>query len=87
MFSSVSVVAAWSTLCVVFACAWVYGNEFASTKESATVWGGVIGLAAFFAWLAVLEDDAADHDDDAAGDAGSAALQDERDAIRKPHYD
>ena len=54
---------AWSLLCAVFAAAAYQGSEFASTKPSATAWGGVIGLAAFCAWLAVDEDEAASEED------------------------
>ena len=48
---------AWGTLAVVFVAAYWQGAAFASTKESATVWGGVLGLAAFFAWLAADADE------------------------------
>ena len=58
---------------VVFAAAAYQGAEFASTKPSATAWGGVIGFAAFLAWLAVDEEEAcegggAQEDEDAALD-------------------
>ena len=49
---------AWGLITVVFACAYWQGADFASTKDSATVWGAIIGLAAFFAWLAVDDDEA-----------------------------
>ena len=63
----------WSLLSVVFAAAAYQGAEFASTKPSATAWGGVIGFAAFLAWLAVDEEEAcegggAQEDEDAALD-------------------
>lgn len=45
--------ASWAILGVVFAAAIWQGADFASTKPAATAWGAVIGLAAFFAWLAV----------------------------------
>jgi hypothetical protein len=38
---------------VVFAAALWQGSDFASTKDSSTLWGASLGLAAFFAWLAV----------------------------------
>ena len=44
---------AWGLLATVFGCAFYQGSEFASDKDSATLWGVVIGLAAYFAWLAV----------------------------------
>ena len=66
--ANVSLAAAWSILCVVFTCAYVHGKEFAANKESATAWGGVIGLAAFFAWLAV-EDDESECDEGGSSDA------------------
>ena len=62
--------AAWTLLLGLFACAYVQGADFASTKESATVFGCVIGLAAFFSWLAV-EDDDEDGDDEDDEDESS----------------
>lgn len=62
---NIALCCAWGTLAVVFSVAYVQGEAFASTKDSATVWGGVIGLAAFFAWIAVEDDD----DDDGEGEA------------------
>ena len=59
----VSSYCAWGLLSVVFAFAYYQGADFASTKDSATVWGGVIGLTAFFAWLAVDEEEV-DRDDE-----------------------
>ena len=50
--------AAWATLAIVYAAAYALGSEFASSKNSATVFGCVIGLAAFFAWLGVEEEEA-----------------------------
>ena len=44
---------AWAVLAAVLVAAWWQGSDFASTKSTATFWGAVIGLAAFFAWLAV----------------------------------
>ena len=61
---------AWGLLLFVFACAYVQGADFASDKQSATVFGCVIGLAAFFSWLAV-EDDP--EDDELVADAADAA--------------
>jgi hypothetical protein len=63
--------AAWTLLLGLFACAYVQGAEFASTKETATVFGCVIGLAAFFSWLAVEDDDEDDEDDEDVGDERS----------------
>ena len=56
--AKLSFCASWGILGVVFCVAYLQGAQFASTKETATVWGALIGLAAFFAWLAVDEDDA-----------------------------
>lgn len=56
--------AAWLLLLAVFGAAYVQGAEFAATKESASAWGVVIGLSAFFAWLAVDENEAAGWGDD-----------------------
>ena len=56
-------VAAWSVIGLVFAAAAVQGSDFASTKQSASIWGGVIGLAAFFAWLAVDEEEGGDYEE------------------------
>ena len=70
--------AAWTLLLGLFACAYVQGAEFASTKETATVFGCVIGLAAFFSWLAVEDDDCEEdeEDEDESGtDNGVAAKQ------------
>ena len=70
--------AAWTLLVGLFACAYVQGSEFASTKETATVFGCVIGLAAFFSWLAVEDDDYEEdeEDEDESGtDNGVAAKQ------------
>ena len=70
--------AAWTLLVGLFACAYVQGAEFASTKETATVFGCVIGLAAFFSWLAVEDDDCEEdeEDEDESGtDNGVAAKQ------------
>lgn len=44
---------AWTLLAIVFAAAYASGSNFASTKDSATLWGALIGVAAFLAWLAV----------------------------------
>lgn len=67
---------AWGLLLFVFACAYVQGAEFASDKQSATVFGCVIGLAAFFSWLAV-EDDPEDDElvDDADADAAGGTKE------------
>lgn len=54
----------WLLLGFVFAAAGYQGADFASTKPVATVWGGVIGLAAFFAWLAVDEEEIAGYEED-----------------------
>ena len=43
--------ASWGILLVLFVCAYVQGPDFASTKESATVFGCAIGVTAFFSWL------------------------------------
>ena len=66
---------AWLLLSAVFAAAYVQGTEFAATKDSASGWGGVIGLSAFFAWLAV------DYDEEevAEGSSGSDEGSDEED--------
>ncbi len=63
--------AAWTLLLGLFACAYVQGAEFASTKETATVFGCVIGLAAFFSWLAVEDDDEDDEDNEDDEDESS----------------
>ena len=60
--------AAWTLLLGLFACAYVQGPEFASTKNTATVFGCVIGLAAFFSWLAVEDDEDEDEDEEDDGD-------------------
>ena len=49
--------ASWGILLVLFVCAYVQGPDFASTKESSTVFGCAIGVAAFFSWLAVVNDE------------------------------
>ena len=53
MLSRLASGASWLLLGATFACAYLQGSMFASTKDSATVWGVVIGFAAYFAWLAV----------------------------------
>ena len=58
---------AWAVLAAVLVAAWWQGSDFASTKPTATFWGAVIGLAAFFAWLAVDLPD--DKDEEADGDS------------------
>ena len=65
----VCLVVAWALLLGVFACACAQGNEFAATKDSATAFGCVIGLAAFFGWLGVEDDD----DDESEGEEGGGA--------------
>ena len=74
-------------LALVFAAAGCQGADFASTKPTATVWGGVIGLAAFFAWLAVDEEEATsdvhddeddDEDDDDDGEGAAKVEQPDR---------
>ena len=58
---------AWAVLAAVLVAAWWQGSDFASTKPTATFWGAAIGLAAFFAWLAV---DLPDYkDEEANGDS------------------
>jgi len=47
---------AWLLLALVLSVAAFQGAAFASTKHTATVWGGVIGLAAFFIWIAAEAD-------------------------------
>ena len=54
-------IAAWTLIGLVFAAAFVQGSDFASTKPVASFWGGVIGLSAFFAWLAIDEEDGPDY--------------------------
>mmetsp|Transcript_11729 Transcript_11729/g.27091 ORF Transcript_11729/g.27091 Transcript_11729/m.27091 type:complete len:101 (+) Transcript_11729:869-1171(+) len=56
-WTTTSTILAWAILLLVFAAAWLQGAEFASTKDEATVFGAAIGLAAFFAWLGVEDDD------------------------------
>lgn len=68
LLARVSFWCAWALLGLVFACAYVQGAAFAATKDSATVWGALIGLAAFFAWLSVDEEDHDDGDDDGDDD-------------------
>jgi predicted NAD-dependent protein-ADP-ribosyltransferase YbiA (DUF1768 family) len=62
--AKLSFLAAWAILGVVFVVAYLQGPQFASTKDTATVWGALIGLAAFFAWLAVDEDDEGTEEDE-----------------------
>ena len=60
---------AWALLGLVFAAAAFQGADFASHKFSASLWGGIIGLAAFLAFLAVDEEEAGeDVDDDEDGE-------------------
>ena len=68
--------AAWALLLGLFACAYVQGADFASTKDSATVFGCVIGLAAFFAWLAVEDDEEEDEDGQEENEGAPAAAAD-----------
>ncbi|KAL1519467.1 hypothetical protein AB1Y20_022987 [Prymnesium parvum] len=49
--------AAWGLLISAFTTAFCQGPRFANDKESALLWGSVIGLASFFAWLAIENDD------------------------------
>ena len=67
--------AAWALLVLVFASAYAQGADFASTKGTATAWGGVIGLAAYFAWLAV--DEAEAQEEEAAQEGGGEGSSDE----------
>ena len=46
----------WIIIAGIGAAAYLQGDQFASTKDSATVVGVFIGLAAFFAWVAVDEE-------------------------------
>ena len=52
--------AAWAVLALVFVASYAQGPDFASTKETATAFGALIGLASFFAWLAVEEEEEED---------------------------
>ena len=72
--ANASSVLAWSLLAVIFAAALWHRTDFASTKDTATAWGAIIGLAAFFAWLAV---DIEEEDDDAANNAIDTACHEE----------
>ena len=47
--------AAWALIGTIFAAACRQGADFASTKEAATAWGVLIGVAASCAWLAMDE--------------------------------
>lgn len=49
---------AWAITIAIFLFAFIQRDLFASCPESATLWGCAIGLAAFFAWLAVEEEEA-----------------------------
>jgi len=69
LLGRVSFFCAWGVLAIVFAAAYVQGFEFASDKSSATVWGGAIGLSAFFAWIAVVEEDEATECEEAEQDS------------------
>ena len=64
LWASAAYYAAWGLLCLVFAAAYIQGAAFASSKESASVWGVVIGLAAFCAWLAVAAEEDAEEDEE-----------------------
>ena len=59
---------------MIFAAALWHRTDFASTKDTATAWGAIIGLAAFFAWLAV---DIEEEDDDAANNATDSTWHEE----------
>ena len=69
---------AWLLLGFVFVCAYAQGKEFAATKDTATTFGCVIGLAAFFGWLGV-EDDT-DDEREGEGEEGEAAASAQKQA-------
>ena len=73
--STLASAVAWLLLSAVFAAAYVQGTEFAATKDSASVWGGVIGLSAFFAWLAVDYDEEEVAEGSSGSDEGSASIR------------
>ena len=77
--STLASAVAWLLLSAVFAAAYVQGTEFAATKDSASVWGGVIGLSAFFAWLAVDYDEEEVAEGSSEGEEGSDEGSDEED--------
>ncbi len=70
-----SLYVAWALLLGVFACAYAQGKEFAATKNTATAFGCVIGLAAFFGWLGVEDDVDYGEVDDGAEAPASAEQQ------------
>ena len=67
-----SQLAFWAIMAGIFAAAYIQGEAFGADKESATIIGATIGVASFFAWLAVDEED-----DDEAEDEQAAAGEDE----------
>lgn len=70
--------ASWLLIGTVFAGAFIQGSDFASTKDTATVWGAVIGFAAYFAWLAVDLDEQAIEDGKEAADSTEESDKDEQ---------
>ena len=71
--------ASWTLLFGIFAVAIYQGADFARTKETATVWGCVIGLAAALAWLAVDAECCADDEEHQSttdsGESGEKKVQ------------
>ena len=59
-----SQIAFWSIISGICATAYIQGEAFGADKQSATIVGGLIGVASFFAWLAVDEDEDDDDYDD-----------------------
>ena len=93
MLARFSNYAAWMLLAAAFAAAYWQGSEFASTKDTATVWGVVIGFAAYFAWLAVdLEEEAKvkgvePHDDQDDEESGEESGEEGEAAVRVHAHD
>ena len=58
---------AWCLLGGTFAFAIAQGADFASSRETATAWGAVVGLGAFCAWLSVDLDETLDERDGEGG--------------------
>ena len=77
--STLASAVAWLLLSAVFAAAYVQGTECAATKDSASVWGGVIGLSAGFAGLAVDYDEEEVAEGSSEGEEGSDEGSDEED--------
>ena len=76
---------AWLLLGVIAVAAAVQGSDFASTKPTATAWGALIGVAAFFGWLAVdIEEEASGADEDDAWPGEEEDDDDDDEVEEKP---